>query len=253
DVKRGAAVVHEERTLDDLLERKTPVLTEGATFDPNRNATPFAEGAAAKTAADPLAFLVGRVEVKYGGDPARTHTTDLRPYIDPKKKTVTSVTGEIRLNHGLGLCTVDTPRAQGVTGFLAKAGEVRMSVLAVRCGNEYATAMAVALDDRPLHASRKVLVQVGTVMRPTGWATKAATFRSEDGKQTYHGQQIVSTGKMPWQGVAADMTVSLKNSGLAKATLLDAAGYRKRSLAGTRSGGVFRLTLPADALYVVLE
>jgi hypothetical protein len=253
DVKPGATVVHEERPLNDLWERRSPILSEGATFDPNRNATPFAEGSTATTAADPLAFLVGRVEVQYGGDPAKNRVTNLAPYINPLKKIVTSSTGEIRLNYGQGVCTVNTPRAQGATGFLSQAGELRLTDLTLRSKNEYASVVAVALDDLPLRTSRKVLVQVGTMMHPTGWATKAATFKSEDGKQSYQGREIVSTGKMPWQVGGTDLSLTLKNAALTKATLLDASGYTKRTLKGTNSGGVFQITAPAETLYLVLE
>ncbi len=82
-VRPSKPVVHEERTLADLWERKTPLLAEGRTFDPNRM-TRFAEGAEGKTQVDPLAFLVGRVEVKYGGDPGKTTSIDFGKYIDPK-------------------------------------------------------------------------------------------------------------------------------------------------------------------------
>jgi hypothetical protein len=112
DVRAGKAVVHEERALIDMWDRKHPILAEGRSFDPNRM-TSFAEGHEGKSAVDPLAFLVGRVEVKYGGEPSRTTAIDLGKYIEPKKKTVTSVTGELKLNYGIGLCTLDTARAQG--------------------------------------------------------------------------------------------------------------------------------------------
>src|SRR5262249_28327116 len=115
-VRRSKPVVHEERALADLWDRKPPVLAEGRTFDPNRM-TKFAEGAGGKTAVDPLAFLVGRVEVKYGGDPRKTTSLDLGKYVHPRKKAVDSVTGQVKLNYGVGLCSLDTPKAQGAVGF----------------------------------------------------------------------------------------------------------------------------------------
>ena len=253
-LKRGPTVVHEERSLDDLWDRTAPILTEGRTFDPNRDKTAFAEGSSVKTAVDQMAFLVGRVEVKYGGNPANNKVTDLSPYINAAKKTVTSATGEIRLNHGTGVCVVNAPKAQGATGFLGRAGAIQLRDVSVRARNDYATVLAVALDDRPLNQSRKILVQVGTVMRPTGWATQEAEFKSEDGKQTYRGHKIVNTGKMPWQVARTDVTLTLKNPRLTKATLLDAAGYARSAVKGTRAAnGAFTVTLPPDTLYLVLE
>jgi len=250
-VRRSEPVVHEERSLEALWDRKTPLLTEGRTFDPNRN-TRFAEGAEGKTAVDPLAFLVGRVEVKYGGDPARTRSIALGKHINPATKTVTSVTGELKWNYGAGLCTLDTPKAQGATGFFRDAGgEVKLTDAVIRSGNEYVTVTLVALDDRPLHESAKVLVQVGTVMRPTGWTTKPATI--EDGKATIRGEKVVNTGKMPWQVASTEVTVSLKNAGLKKAALLDANGYKAREIASALKDGTIVVKLPADCLYAVLQ
>ncbi len=252
-VRRSAAVVHEERSLNDLWDRKKPVLAEGRTFDPNRNTT-FAEGAEGKTLFDPLAFLVGRVEVKYAGDPARTTSVELAKYIQPAKKTVTSATGELMLNYGTGLCTLDTPKAQGATGFLADVpGEIKLTDAVIRSSNNYATVTLVALDDKPLSESGKVLVQVGTMMRPTGWTTKATTIRSDDGKTMIKGEKIVNTGKMPWQVANTEVTVTLRNAVLARAVQLDVNGYKRKEIASTAKDGVIVVKLPGDSLYVVLE
>src|SRR5262249_24347400 len=72
-VMKGDAVVHEERLLADIWTRKVPVIAEDKSFDPNRyEGATGGEKSKVKGGADPLAFLVGPVEVKYGGDPART-------------------------------------------------------------------------------------------------------------------------------------------------------------------------------------
>jgi hypothetical protein len=252
-VRPSKPVVHEERPLSDLWDRKSPVLAEGRTFDPNRM-THFAEGVEGKTAVDPLAFLVGRVEVKYGGDPANTKWIDIGKYVDPKKKTVASETGELKLNYGVGLCTLDTPKAQGVTGFLADAGgEFKLSDVTVRSGNRYVTVLAAALDDKPLAESEKVLVQVGTLMRPTGWTTQAVDVPAQKGAPAFRGEKILQTGKSPWQVANADVTVTVANKGLKKATQLDANGDLVRDLPVKTEGGALVVKLPADCLYVVLR
>jgi hypothetical protein len=252
-VRRGPAVVHEERPLADLWERKTPAIAEGRTFDPARD-TKFAEGAYGKTALNPLAFLVSRVEVKYGGDADRTTSADLARYIQPARQTVSSVTGELKWNYGVGLCTLDAPKAQGATGFFADAGgQVKLTDAVIRSGNDYVTVTLVALDDKPLRESEKVLVQVGTVMRPTGWTTKPTTQRGDDGKTTYRGEKIVNTGKMPWQVANTDVTITLKNEGLRKAVQLDANGYQVKEIASSTEGGTIVVKLPANCLHAVLQ
>ncbi len=252
-VRASKAVLHEERSLEDLWERKTPLLTEGRTFDPNRN-TRFAEGGSGSKAIDPLAFLVGRVEVKYGGDPAKSTSLDLSRYIHPARKTVESVTGELRLDYGAGLCTLDAPKAQGASGFFADAGGVvQLTDSVIRSTNRHVTVTLVALDDMPLHKSGQVLVQVGPLMRPTGWTTRAATVRSEDGKESYEGEKVVQTGKMPWQVANTEVTIRLKNAGLRKAIQLDLGGYKSREIACQNEDGALVVKLPPDCLYAVLQ
>ena len=64
--------------------------------------------------------------------------------------------------------------------------------------NDYASVLVVSQDGAPLTKSRRVLVQVGTRARPADWVEREATFTGDDGKQTFHGKQVVSTGRMPW-------------------------------------------------------
>src|SRR5439155_23769411 len=155
---------------------------ERQSFDPNRDMIAFAEGSPVKTAVDPLAFLVGPVEVKYGGDPAKTRVADLAPFIDQTRKIVKSNTGEIALNYDIGLCTLNAPKAQGVTGFLKQAGgNFPLGDVAIQSGNHYAAVVVVAMDNQPLKQSHKILVQVGTVARPTGWQVRETT-RDQKGR-----------------------------------------------------------------------
>ena len=251
-LKQGAPVVQEERALTDLWERKTPLIAEDKSFDPNRAGTGAGQSVLAR-GVDPLAFLVGPVRVTYGGDPALTKVTDLAPYINAASKTVRSETGEIRLNYGKGLCIVNAPKAQGITGFLSKAGPVTLSDVTITSGNPYATVAVVSLDDLPLRRSHKVLVQVGTAARPTGWQATETDFPSEDGKATLHGFEVIKTGAAPWQIVNADISLTVTNPSLTKATLLDAAGYAVRVVPITRTGGKMTVKLPAETMYLVLE
>src|SRR3954449_1089356 len=63
-VKQGEPVVHEERTLANLLHRDPPIIAEDSSFDPNRDRgqAAAARPAELKAGVDPLAFLVGPVE-----------------------------------------------------------------------------------------------------------------------------------------------------------------------------------------------
>ncbi|MDQ2799150.1 MAG: hypothetical protein M3Y13_05850, partial [Armatimonadota bacterium] len=252
-IERGQPVVHEERALDDVWQRRSPLIAEEGGYDPNRDAGDLPPRSAVKAGVDPLAFLVGPVEVKYGGDPAKSSVVNLTPFIDPTTKIIKSETGQIKLDYGMGLCVVNAPQAQGATGFLSKAGPIALSDVAIRCGNDYATVSVVSLDGLPIRTSKKLLVQVGTMARPTGWQDKDATWKSADGKQTTTGKEIVATGQNPWQIVNADVALTVSNANLKTATLLDANGEAAQTIPAKGAGGKFTLTLPPNTLYAILR
>jgi hypothetical protein len=251
-IRRGAVVVHEERSLGNLWQRTAPVIAEGQSFDPNRDKIAFAEGSPVKTAVDPLAFLVGPVEVKYDGDPAKTRSADLSPFIDAARHIVKSNTGEIALNYEIGLCSINASKAQGVSGFLKQAGgNFPLTDITIQSGNEYAAIVVVSMDNQPLKQSRKVLVQVGTVAQPTGWQTRETTRDQKD--RTLRGQEVVSTGKPPYQVTNTDVILTMNNPALTKATLLDPAGYAAGPVPLTKTATGVMLRLPPNAMYVVIE
>jgi hypothetical protein len=103
----------------------------------------------------------------------------------------------------------------------------------IQASNDYATVLVVSLDNQPLKESKRVLVQIGTTARPTGWIERETTFQGDDGKQTYHGKQVVDTGKMPWAIADAQITLTVANPGLTAATQLDINGNPRAKLKTT--------------------
>jgi hypothetical protein len=252
-IRQGEPVVHEERTVSSFWNREPPVIAEDQAFDPNRDRGHRPGSTELRTGADPLAFLVGPVEVKYDGDPARTSVIDVARYIDHPKKVIQSVTGEVTLDYGGGLCTVDSPRAQGACGFLAKAGVIRLSDIAINPRNGYAAVAVVSMDEEPIASSRKILVQVVTSARPTGWKTRVAQIPGDEGKTTPQGFQILQIGTAPWRVVNTEIGLVVRNPAVTKATLLDPAGYPIEQVQGNRTARDFALRLPLNTMYLVLQ
>ncbi|MBM3497870.1 MAG: hypothetical protein FJX74_04280 [Armatimonadetes bacterium] len=250
-IQRGSPAVHERRSLENLWRRTMPIIAEDAGYDPNRDTGDIAVESNVKGGVDPLAYLVGPVIVDYDANPGASEVVDLGAYIDPGARTVSSITGELKLDYGQGVCTLNAPKAQGVTGFLGQGRSFRLGEVLIESTNDYATVLVVAMDDRPLSESRKVLVQVGTVERPTGWKTSPATVKVGD--STREGEKIVNFGAAPWQIVEADVTVSVANSFLTKATVLDPNGMPAGEILLENAGNMQRLRFPPDALYTVLE
>ena len=64
---------------------------------------------------------------------------------------------------------------------------------------------------------------------------------------------MVAVGNAPPEITNTDATISLTNALLKTATVLDANGMAVRTLAVARRGPNFGMTLPANAMYVVLR
>lgn len=250
-VKQGPAVVHEEKALQDIWDRKLPLLAEEGAWDPNRDTGQMPAGTPVKAAVDPLAYLVGRVEVVYGGDPAKSKAMDLAPFVDREKQVVRSVTSEITTDLARGVYLVNAPKAQGAAGFLGKAGAQTLADVTIECANDYAAIVVVPLDDKPIAASGKLLVQVGTVCRPTGWAERPLRVPRGDG--SVEGARILEVGRSPWQVENARATVTLRNKALSKATALDPNGMPAGDVAIERVDGGVKIALPPNALYVCVQ
>jgi len=251
--------VYEERSMQDLYDRKVPIVSEGGKYDPNRDAGSFSPRSKIRQEVDRLAFLVGPVVVKYGGDPANSRTVGLSKYIDREQGVVRSLTGEIETDWKRGVCTVKAEKFAGVCGFLKDAGGAgrvfELGAVTIRSDDDYATIAAVAMDDAPLSTSKQVLVQVGTTARLTGWETRPARFKAEGGGKgaDVDGEEIVNTGSPPWQVAATRATVTLSNPYIRRATRLDPNGYAAADVPLNRTGDTVTVELPKDTMYLILR
>jgi hypothetical protein len=254
-VTEGEPVVVEHRGLDELWGREPPIIAEDPSYDPNRDLGDSARRVeqAGSGAVDPLAFLAGPVVVSYDPDPSRSDVADLDRLIVRDRQRVGSVTGEVVLNYGRGLCGLNAPRAQGVVGFLDRVGTFALRDVTISSKNPYGAVLAVSLDGEPLASSRSILVQVGTEALPTGWTTRATTFPTDGGRREVEGFEILDTGRMPWAIARAETTIRVQNPGLTSAVVLDSNGVPVRSIDATRQEGALQVELPPDALYVVLR
>jgi hypothetical protein len=250
-VKQGPAVVHEERSLADVFGRRLPMIAEEGAWDPNRDIGSMPTGTPVKAAVDPLAYLVGRVEVKYDGKASNSKVADLDKYIGKDRKSVKSITGEINTDLERGLYLVNTPKAQAAAGFLGKAGPQKLADVTIVCQNEFASVVVVTLDDQPIAKSGRVLVQLGTSCRPTGWKERPMKVPTKEA--SVEGARIIEVGKGPWQVVRMRGEITLLNSTITKATVLDPNGMPVASVPVAKEGTGVKIALPENALYLCLE
>jgi len=249
-LKQGRPVVRETRMVDELWERRRPIITETETFDPNRDARDL-RGKDAQTDVSRLAFLVGPVKVGFERSMPNM-VTPLHTFIDADKSTVAANTGELALNWKAGLLTMNTPKAQGVCGFLNDVGGTfKLADVTIESSDHYAAVQVVAIDDQPIARSGKLLVQVGTTARLTGWTTRSTTLKTRDEKKDV--EEIVYTGKPPYRVADTTTTLTINNPALRKATLLDVDGYANKDVPLKRNGDAVTITLPPQTMYLIIQ
>ncbi len=250
-IGEGRTMVHEMRTPASIFERKMPLISEENSFDPNRdsysNLNPAKE-----TPVSPLAHLTGRIEVVYDTTSSGSMVSpEIGVSIDYINKLIKAGNGQIEWDYKNGICIINAPSAKGVCGFVKSKPSIDLNEVIIQSTNEYVVVQVVAMDDSPVGESAKILIQIGTVYRPTAWAETATTFTLNG--TAVSGYKIEKTGRMPWKCADTQVTVKIKNQGLNRATLLDAAGYAKSDISIVNEGEYVKIELPANAMHVVLE
>ena len=187
-----------------------------------------------------------------GADTKKTLVTDFTSRLDCERGCITSNTDQLQWDYRQGVCKMNAPRSQGVTGFLrAAGGNFETDDVVIQSNNEYASISVVSMDGKPLPESKKILVQVGTMSRLTDWETRPGVFEMRGQKK--EGREIVRTGRAPWRIANTEATITLSNPNLTQATLLDLEGYAQETLAVQREGDSFKCQLPKNAMYVIFH
>ena len=73
----------------------------------------------------------------------------------------------------------------------------KLSDVTIVAKNDYACVTVVSLDDKPIATSRRILAQIGTIARPTGWKEKPMRIPTKEG--ILDGSRIVDVGGPPWR------------------------------------------------------
>jgi hypothetical protein len=173
-LKRGNPVARLEMTVGDLYALTGAPAPAPTKLDAFRKAGVLAGKSmelAKVEALDPLASLVGPVEVRFDESARPSSVMNLSGFIDRKASVVKSSTGELSWDWRKGLVTVNAPRIQAAAGFLAKAGPIDLAAVRIDARMEYGAVIVVALDDKPLATSDRFLVQVFSEQSNFGWKT----------------------------------------------------------------------------------
>ncbi|MGD2176162.1 MAG: hypothetical protein PVJ27_12215, partial [Candidatus Brocadiaceae bacterium] len=249
DVQEADAVIRQVLDLEDLFALKGSGGADPQNVD-NLRARGIPPGGTATgtrvTGIDPLAYYVGRVVRTFSGDQAEAVLTDLSPYVDRESRTIRSFTGEARLDYGAGRATVNTPRAQGATGFLGRTEQISLDDLTIRSGSDYGSVLAVSLSEAPLEEASRVLLQVMTEETNYGWEAEP------QGDML----RVVDLGGPPLnvREVAGEVILKRSDAEGLRVTALDPNGYpMEREVEVRAEEGRLHVTLEPDVIYYVIE
>ncbi|MCX6904057.1 MAG: hypothetical protein NTW03_11400 [Verrucomicrobia bacterium] len=238
----GSVVAEVNLNKEDLIHLKGTPLPQDAGLDELRlKDVPQGVDLKPGQRLNPLLHYVGRAQVRFVTTPASTKVSDLKPFLDAAGQTIRSTTGELKLDYGKGLLTLNAARAQGVSGSLSKmGGPAVLNDLTISSDMELGHIIAVPLDDQPLATSGKILLQVMS-------EEKASNFQTEPVSATV--KRIVNIGTDPWMVKELKGTVRFKRADAAqlRVTALDFNGYPLGS-----AGSAGEIALQPNTLYYLV-
>ena len=252
-IAEAPPVVIEHRSLDALWSRSSPLVVAQQGYDPNRDEGLNLFGLFSRdeepvaASASPLSFLVGPVAVSFDSEADSFVHPDLGTLIDEERRVVTSLTRQLSWDWGLGVVTLDAPLAQGVVGALSSRPSFALQDVTIESDADYASIIVAPLDGTPIAEATRLLVQVNSIARPTGW--RAQPVEHESGQAL----EVTAFGEAPWQIDRVNARLRIRNPSLSRATALDANGMATAPVAVIQRAGEISLELPSDTLYVVIE
>jgi len=239
-VSPGSVLARIDLNKEDLLELKGTPLPQDAALDELRLKDLPSADLKAGGRIDPLIHYAGQAQVRFVSSPTSVKLSDLKPFIDHAAQTVTSSTGELKLDYGKGILTIDSPCAQGVSGLLQSVGHFQTKNLAISSDMELGHIVAVSLDEKPLATSARILLQVMS-------EEKASDFQTEPVSEGV--KRIVNIGVDPWMVKMLQGAVQFRRPDAAKlkVTALDLNGYPQSAVCTADS---IRLQ-PATLYYLI--
>ncbi|HLL88887.1 MAG TPA: hypothetical protein VK324_06265 [Tepidisphaeraceae bacterium] len=220
-IATGDELARFDLKLDDVFDLKGTAMAQKAALDELRKKDVGAGRGSSDAAGggiDPLIHYAGRTTTVFSDTGGPAKIADLSTLIDRRNKVVTSSTGEVKLDWGKGVLTIDAPAAQAVSGNLKAAGETKLRELTVASDLDLGHVVAVSLDGQPLASSQKILLQVMTEEQPTAFRTDPAGTGL---------QKIADIGKDPWlmREIRGTVRLTRPDATSLNVTALDANGY----------------------------
>jgi hypothetical protein len=155
--------------------------------------------------------------------------------LPPELRCLMSDTGELSLDYGRGLWTVDTDHSQSAVGYLARAGRIQLSGMAIECRTGFASITASSLDGAKIGQSRRLLLTCVARAENTGqgfWPPDAEQQRWDTAAW-----MLPAEGRPPVIAEPVEARISLPVPGAATVYALDATGKRAAAVASSQVEG----------------
>ncbi len=203
-----------------------------------------------------LTPVVGKVSNEFVEEPTPHLCRDeiIEQKLDPAAKVVRSANDEFTWDWGKGLCVIDSPRTQGVCGYV---GDLRLETrdAVFQTDVRYCVILVTSLADKtPIAESRNLLVTALGRSRNTG--TVYGRPPAAEGKPAPHAHQIrlpqeqrvaiLELGEEPVrsQPVTGTLRLRVRDAADAEVWVLDHAGRRRRRIEAGVDQGRLVLHLP---------
>lgn len=240
-ISSGKVLADVRLNIDDLKALKGTPLPQGAAFDELR-AKDVPAGTEVKPGQviDPLIHYAGQTRVTFTDDPEQVDLKNLTPYIDRAKQVVHASNGQLQLSYGPGVILINAPGAQGASGNLAAPAKWETDDLEISSPLDLVHVVVVTLDEKPIAKSERMLLQVMSEERTTGFQKTSA------GQDVW---RIENIGTNPWQvkNLAGEVRFKRPDAAGLKIQPLDLTG---RPTGNSVAGGSIELK-PATVYYLI--
>jgi hypothetical protein len=237
DLPTQPPAIVESLKLADLQAMKGSATASSAALDKLRASDVAGGDSADFLELDPWSYYLGPVARAYDSPISNTLRDDLPTLIRRDTGVFRTSDDSLRWWPGHKLFTIDTPRCVAVLGRLSDAGKTTVGSVMITSRNDYGSVSVIALDEQPLEASHKLLVQAVTHDRPFGYRV------SDEGI-------IIEMGGPPLQVRRIEASVTIPGKPITRATALDANAMPMAEPVH-REGNT--ITLPAEAIYTLVE
>lgn len=170
--------------------------------------------------------------------------------MDPEAKRFDSDTGELSLDYGQGLFTINTPRTKAAVGFLQEAGPVDLQGLRIDVETRFAAVSVSSVDGQAIGRSRRLLVTA--VARAEN--TSQGFWPPEPGQEQRNAVSwmLPGEGRLPVIAEPVRGKVEIAVPAAAAAYALDETGRRRDRLTASNRAGVLSFD-PATARSIWCE